>query len=263
MPKWISYRTLNIGLRIGTGVLVSAAVAGAQQAVHNVPTEADMYCSGVVTDKSVPNDSYVISGENSRYKTTFVPGNTVYINHGADHGIKVGDQFEVIRPVPDPMPDVPWFKYQPTLSHAMGTVYADIGQLRVTHVDAKIASADISLGCTLMQRGDIVRPFTARPAPQFHDVKLDAFAPPSGKKTAMVVNTKSFGTLVGLGSIVYINLGNGQGVQVGDYFRIFRYQGMHNDLVYDLQDTAYKVYGFGSTPVAYQWNDLQIGRAHV
>ena len=107
-----------------------------------------------------------------------------------------------------------------------------------------------------MQRGDIVRPFAVRPTPALHDVKFDPFAPPSGKKTAMVVTTKDFGTVSGVGSIVYVNLGSAQGVQVGDYFRVFRYQGTRYDIAYQIRDTAYKVYGFGSTPVAYQWDNL-------
>jgi len=40
---------------------------------------------------------------------------------------------------------------------------------------------------------------------------------------------------------------------VGDYFRVFRYQGTRNDLIYQVRNMAYKAYGYGSTPVAYQW----------
>jgi hypothetical protein len=255
MHKKISYRILIIGLRVGLGFMVSVGVAKAQQVVPNAPAQSDMYCSGVVTDKPVPYDTYLISGENSRYKNTFVPGDYVFINRGAEQGVKIGDQFDVIRPVSD-MTNVPWFKYQSMLSHAMGTTYADIGRLRVVHVDAKTSTAELALACDLMQRGDIVRPFAARPAPQFHDVKLDPFAAPSGKKTAMVVTTKDFGTIVGAGRIVYINLGSAQGVQVGDYFRVFRYQGTHIDTLYQVKNSAYQVFGYGSTPVAYEWNNL-------
>ena len=47
-----------------------------------------------------------------------------------------------------------------------------------------------------------------------------------------------------------------QGVRVGDYFRVFRYQGTHIETNYQVRDTAYKIYGYGSTPVAYEWNNL-------
>jgi hypothetical protein len=179
----------------------------------------------------------------------------VFINQGAEHGVKVGDQFEVIRAVSD-QTNLTWFKYQSMLRRAMGTTYADIGQLRVIHVDAKTSTAQMAIACDLMQRGDIVRPLAPRPAPQFHAVKLDIFAAPSGKKTAMVVTTKDFGTIAGAGKIVYVNLGSEQGVRVGDYFRTFRYQATHIDSLYQFKNTAYKVYGFGSTPVAYEWDNL-------
>jgi hypothetical protein len=138
----------------------------------------------------------------------------------------------------------------------MGTLYADIGQLRVVRALEKTSIAELKLTCDLMQRGDIVRPLAARPAPSFHDAKFDPFAAPSGKKMAMIVTTKHYGQIAGAGSIVFVNLGSAQGVQVGDYFRVFRYQGTRNDLDYQVRNMAYKAYGYGSTPVAYHWDNL-------
>jgi len=256
MHKKISYRVLIIGLRLVLGFMVSTGVAQAQQYSRTTPTPTDLYCSGLITDQQVPKDLYVISGEDSRYKTTFREGDAIFINRGAEQGVKVGDEFEVVRPVTDMMARTLWFKYQAMLSRAMGTRYADIGRLHVLHVDPKTSTAEMDVTCDLMQRGDIVRPFVARPAPQFHDVKLDPFAAPSGKKTAMVVSAKEYAVLTGAGGIVYVNLGSGQGVKVGDYFRMFRYQGTRNETVFQVKDTAYKAYGFGSAPVAYEWNNL-------
>ena len=258
------YRTLNIGLIVILGLVLPAVTARAQ-VIRNAPGTNDVYCSGTVTDQRVPDDTYIISGENSSYKLIFHPDDYVFINRGASKGVKVGDEFDVIRPVSDAMESTMllkyqestlWFKYQSMLSHAMGTTWADIGRLRVIHVEEKTATAQSVWACDYMQRGDIVRPFAERPAPPFHEAKFDIFAPPSGKKLAMVVNTKDFGQIAGAGKIVYVNLGAAQGVQVGDYFRVFRYQATHNDLIYQIPDMAYRVYGFGSAPVAYQWNDL-------
>jgi hypothetical protein len=215
-----------------------------------------MYCSDVVTNQAPPKDLYVISGENSRYKTTFFSGDYIFINRGSAQGVKVGDEFEVVRPIYDGMESTAWFKYQIMLSKAMGTRIADIGRLRVIHVDEKTSTTQTVIGCEPIERDDTVIPFQARPAPQFHNVKLDPFAPPSGKKTAMVVSAKDYTVLTGPGRIVYVNLGSAQGVRVGDYFRVFRYQGTHIESVYSVRDTAYKAYGFGSTPVAYEWNNL-------
>ncbi len=129
----------------------------------------------VIADKPVADKFYVISGEDSGYRTTFESGNLIYINTGAEQGVKVGDQFDVVRPMSDNMAATSWFKYQSSLTHAMGTRYADIGRLRVVHVDAKTSTAEESINCEPFQRGDLVIPFAARPVPQFHDAKLDPF----------------------------------------------------------------------------------------
>jgi hypothetical protein len=228
----------------------------AQQAGTNTPTQKNLYCSGVITDKPVSDKLYVISGEDSSYRLTYSYGDTIYINAGSEQGVKVGDLFDVIRPVADPMPETAWFKYQNMLTKAMGTRYADIGRLRVVHADAKTSTVEVVLGCDLVERGDTILPFVARPAPQFHDVKLDPYAPPSGKKTAMVVTSKDYHALNSAGNIVYINLGSDQGVKIGDYFRVFRYQGSRNETMYQEKDTAFKLFGFGSAPIAYEWNNI-------
>jgi len=254
--KKIGYRILYMGLTLGLGLGLASGVARAQQYVRTSPSQTDLSCSGLITDQPVPKDAYLISGENSRYKSSFSDTDLVYINQGAEHGVKVGDQFDVIRPITDAMAQMNWFKYQPALSRAMGTRYADLGRLRVVHVEPKTSTAQINVGCDEMERGDIVRPSVARPAPQFHDVKLDLFAAPSGKKTAMVVSAKDYSVLNGSGTIIYVNLGSAQGVQIGNYFRVFRYQGTHIESIYQTLNTAYKVYGYGSTPVAYEWDNL-------
>jgi hypothetical protein len=256
MHKNMRYRILTIGLRLGLGLMVSAGVANAQRETPMTPTESDLYCSGVVTDQPVPGDTYVISGENSGYKSTFSDSDYIYINRGGAQGVKVGDEFEVVRAIKDRAATTKWFKYQIMLTKAMGTTYADIARVRVLHVDEKTSTVQTDLGCEPIQRGDIVRPFVPRPSPQFHDIKLDPFAPPSGKKMAMVVTSKGFTVLTGTNRIIYVNLGSAQGVRVGDYFRVFRYQGTHNDTIYQVRNTAYKIEGYGSTPVAYEWNNL-------
>jgi hypothetical protein len=254
MRKWVSYRFLRMGLRLGLGLALTGGFAAAQQP-PKAPTEADVYCSGVATDQAVSTDTYLISGENANFRSVFVQGDNVYINRGAAQGVKVGDEFEVVRPVKD-LERNKWFKWQPQLFQAMGTMYADIGRVHVVNVEAKTSIAQVKLTCDAMQRGDIVRPFAVRTTPAYRNATFDPFAPPSGKKTAMVVTKKDFGQVSGTGAMVFVNLGSSQGVRVGDYFRVFRYQGSRNESAYQPSGTTYKVYGFGSTPIAYEWNDV-------
>jgi hypothetical protein len=180
----------------------------------------------------------------------------VHINRGMDKGIRVGDRFSVVRPVQDPT-DVPWFKWQQKLLKAMGTIYLDAGQLRVVSVQPKVSVARVSFSCEFMQRGDILVPYQDRPAPPYKDpAAFDHFAPVSGKPVAMLVAGKDYSQIFGKLSPVYVNLGTNQGVKVGDYFRIFRYQGSNAETVEMDKGYQYKLYGFGSAPMRYEWNDL-------
>ena len=46
----------------------------------------------------------------------------------------------------------------------------------------------------------------------------------------MIVESKDYQQSAGQGNTVYVNLGTNKGVKVGDYFRVFRYQGTMAEL---------------------------------
>jgi hypothetical protein len=242
-------------------VFLGAAVSSAQNAQQAPPALAQpdrtsVYCSGFVTDQKVPDGIQLISGEQSNYKITFSRGDKVYINRGQDKGVRVGDRFSVVRQTTDPN-EVPWFKWQIKLMKAMGTAYSDEGHVRVVNVQPKVSIAEVTFSCGYMQRGDILQPYQDRPAPPYKDpTAFDHFAPVSGKPVAMVVGGTDFAQAYGRNQAIYVNLGNKQGVKVGDYFRIFRYQGSMAETVPQTKDYQYTMYGFGSAPQRYAWNDL-------
>ncbi|HEX7696781.1 MAG TPA: hypothetical protein VF394_05260 [Candidatus Acidoferrum sp.] len=242
-------------------VFLGGAVSSAQNAPQNPPANpqidfSTVNCSGFVADQHVPDEIRIVSGEQSNYKITFARGDYVHINRGQDKGVRVGDRFSVVRPDQDPT-DVPWFKWQVKLLKAMGTPYVDAGQVRVVNVLPKVSVAQVIFSCGYMQRGDILQPYQDRPAPPFKDsAAFDHFAPVTGKPVAMVVAGKDYGQVFGKLSAVYVNLGSGQGVKVGDYFRIFRYQGSMAETVPQNKGYQYSMFGFGSAPVRYEWNDL-------
>ncbi len=220
------------------------------------PSYSTVYCSGFVKDTKLSNDMYIISGEQPGYKITWAQGENVYINRGSDNGVRVGDRFMVVRQTEDPY-HVEWFKGQFKIAKAMGNLYADLGQLRVLNVQPKTSVAEVSFSCTEMLRGDIVRPFEERSAPPYKEIgAFDHFAPVSGKPVGTVVTSANFQQSQGQGTTIYVNLGAAQGVKVGDYMRLFRYQG--KDIEYSPQPKhyVYEIYGFGSTPTRYEWKDL-------
>lgn len=240
-----------------TGLMVS--VVRAQQGPVT-PGDNEVYCSGIVTSDPVPADTYVISGNDSYFRVTFSDHKLVFINEGASKGVKVGDEFLVVRPLSGDPVQYEWFKDQNKLLKAMGTTYEDEARLHVVNVQQNVSTAEIVSSCSYVQRGDIVLPFTARPAPMLKSTEgFDIFAPPSGKAKAMIVTTKYFGELGADGRIAYVNLGSAQGIKVGDYFRVFRYQGDTNEAEYLTPHVAYQVFGFGTTPRPYTGAELPRG----
>lgn len=241
-------------------LLLAAGVCAAQrsEAVKkaNQPDASQINCAGFFSDQKVAGDTYLVSGEESSFKLTWTTGEYVHVNRGMNQGVKQGDLYSVARVESDPN-KVVWFRWQPKLLKAMGSPYLDLGQVKIVSVQPKVSVAQVIFACGAMQRGDILIPYQPRPVGPFKDpAKFDIFAPVSGKPVAMIVVGKDWAQSVGRGDTAYVNLGTMQGVKLGDYFRIFRYQGTRAETAPTEKDYQYKLFGYGSAPQRYEWNDL-------
>jgi hypothetical protein len=220
------------------------------------PDFAAINCSGFFTDEKVPSDVRLISGEESNNRIVFAAGDYVFISKGSAQGVRVGDRFSIVRPDKDAV-EVQWFKWQDKLLKAMGERYKDAGQVEIVSVQPNVATGIVKMSCDYLQRGDIALAWVQRPSPPYKPAEqFNRFAPVSGKSVGMLVTGVDFAQAYGKNSTIFVNLGANQGVKVGDYYRIFRYQGSHAELVPNYSDYQYSMYGFGSTPTKYQWNDL-------
>ena len=253
---------LSFGLLLAAGswaqgIPQSQVVSSTQHVAEaSSPDYTAVYCSSFISSEKAPDTMYIASGEQSNDTLVFSRGDYIYLSRGSAQGVKVGDRFDVIRPESDPN-QVQWFKWQRKLLKAMGTFYRDTGQIQVVNVQANTSTAQIVHSCTYMQRGDLVRPYVDRPSPPYKAVdKFDHFAPVSGKPVGMLVIGPEFTETYGKNSVVYVNLGNNQGVKMGDYLRIFRYQGSMAETAPNTKGYAYQIFGFGSAPRKYEWNEL-------
>jgi len=249
---------------VGLVLSMSAALAAAQsQTRPTTPSPGELYCSGVVTTESIPRDTLVITGEQSNYRVSFDEGDYVYINKGASQGVKAGDEFLVIRPVVDSI-KTDWTKWQTAILHKMGTVWEDEGRVKVVIAQSDVSIGQVEHACQYLQRGDIALPFSVRTAPQLKsENNFDRFAPANGKALAMVITARNFQQQTGKNDIVYVNLGTDQGVKVGDYFRIFRYEGTEHEFAFQPPRYAFDVegewgptLGFGRAPSKYNWSNV-------
>jgi hypothetical protein len=239
-----------------TLVLAGAAVVRAQNAPPErgtAPTTADVWCAGMMTTDDVPYDTYVISGVEADPFTVFSQGDYVYINKGASQGVKVGDTFMLMRPEKDPYHQR-YFEDETSMARTLGTMWRDIGRIRVVVVHPEKSIAQVSYSCTTIQRGDYVLPATEYPAPPYKPLKdFDRFAPPSGKPQGRVVKSKEFNAALGRGAVAYVNLPD---AKVGDYIRFYRPTAGKNTIIYQIGGMSDHVDGFGSTPVHYSPSDL-------
>jgi hypothetical protein len=248
--------SMRVKLGIVGGIILLGAMVASAQDQNRLPIQSDMYCSGIISDEVVPTDTILVTGEYSNTVVTFGQSDYVYINKGTAQGVKVGDEFIVTRKATDEN-KTQWFSWQDSILHKIGSVWEDEGRLRVVVAQENISTAQVVRSCSYMQRGDIVLPVPARPAPVLKpDEKFDRFAPPSGKALAMVLTGKEFHVSMGTNDIAYVNLGSVQGVKVGDYFRVFRYNGTQTELAWQPRRQAFEVYGFGSAPSKYKWDTV-------
>ncbi len=216
-------------------------------------TQADALCAGMVTKEEIPYDTYVISGEEADPQTVYSVGQYVYVNKGSADGVKVGDEYMVLRPDSDFL-HVQAYTDEHLLANALGNQWNDIGRLRVVVVHPKVSIAQISYSCTFVQRGDHLRPAVTYPMPPFRSLKdFDRFSPPSGKSQGRVVRAKNYEAVVARGSVVYVNL---TGLKPGDYIRFFRQPAARNDAIYQIGGMSDHVFGFGQTPERWGPNDL-------
>jgi hypothetical protein len=241
----------------GAGVCYGQTAPATPPAVTTLqPGYSTVYCSGFVKDTKLPEDIRVVSGEQPGYKILWAQRENVYINRGSDNGVRIGDRFLVVRQTED-ADRIEWFKGQNKVEKAMGLWYSDVGQLRVVSVEPKTSVAEVVFSCDYMQRGDIVRPFEERAAPPYKEVgPFDHFAPVSGKPVGTVVISSTFQEGQAQGITMYVNLGAAQGVKVGDYLRVFRYQGRDIETAPQTKGYAIEIYGFGSSPTRYTWKEL-------
>jgi hypothetical protein len=244
-------------------ILGVSAARVAAQAAPQAPTPGELYCSGIVTSEAVPRDNYVITGRESNLRITFDEGDYVYINKGTAQGAKVGDEFLAVRPVEDATKE-DWTKWQTAILHKMGTVWEDESRLKIIVAQENVSIAQVVHACSYVQRGDIVLPFAERPSPPLKsEANFDRFAPPNGKALAMVITGKKFQQQVGGNDVVYVNLGVSQGVKVGDYFRVFRYEGTERETAFQTARFAFDVYGdlgptygYGAAPKKWNWSNV-------
>ena len=196
-------------------------VAPKTAAAPRLPSYKDVYCAGFITERVIQPDLFVVSGDESGLMGLYTERDVIYLNRGAGFVVNPGGEYIMIRRVVDPVKRAV-FDGQPEMIKKLGTVYAEVGRIKVTIVHQQTVTATVLNACQEIQPGDVAVPFNQRPMPQITDTNFDRFAPPSGKNEGMIITSKEFASVLGTNDVAYLNIGTKQGVAVGQTYRIFR-----------------------------------------
>lgn len=232
------------GLGLAAACLVSVP-AFAQQAPGphglRVAEGSNLYCAGYVQTAPVDTGTKIVGAYNEQEKFLYTQNNDVYVNAGANKGVRVGDLMSVTRPRGE-------VKSHWTRKGDLGFYVEEVGMLEVIRVNPEVSVARVRTSCSGMQLGDLVQPAQPRFAPVYNQrPALDRFADPSGKATGRLFMARDAREMLGREQVVYIDLGAEDRVQVGDYLTIFRPLGSGNLFENDEDyNTDARNYGFES-----------------
>jgi len=186
--------------------------------LFNGPTMSEIYCAGFITREAVRGTGTVVAGSHSPEAAHYVDHDYIYLT---GNEVQEGKEYLLLRHTVDPN-QYESFPGQLGMLKKLGEMYQDLGRAKVLYIRDRVAVARIESSCSDAMPGDIVVPFQERPRPEFKQTTFEKFPRPSGKTSGRIVMGKDLDTQIGDHRIVYLNLGEAQGIKPGDYFRITR-----------------------------------------
>jgi hypothetical protein len=222
----------------------------------------DVYCSGFVQIAAIPSGLKVLAKHDATGGALATETDYIYLSLGAAGGVQAGDLFTVIRPTKEIRS-----KFRRVNERNLGKHYLEVAQIQVIMPQADFSIAKVVHSCEAIELGDLVVPFQ----------RIDVPVPPRPREfspfargtggicgicgTVVISSTalsnfgsvfKGSGTTPGVrssdlaplekgvasqGTIIYVDLGEAEGVRPGDVFLIFRELELDSEL-YDLPKEA-------------------------
>jgi len=190
-----------------------------------VARASESACGGLIEQSAPAGAPQIVGAEQEKERRVFGQGDLVFIDAGAQQGVRVGQEFEVTRPRG---------RFRSKFSRKSGSlgVYTqEVGRLRVVRVRDRVSVAEVTLSCSDVLLGDMLRPVPARDVPAGRaEVNLDRFAEPTGKQTGHIVLARDGREVLSRDQVVFIDLGAEDNVRAGDYLTVFRPAG-HGTIV--------------------------------
>jgi hypothetical protein len=174
-------------------------------------------CGGFIEQTPQAAAGQIVGGERERERRVYAEGDLVFIDAGSQSGVRVGQEFSVVRPRGQFRSE---FSRKPG---SLGVYTQELGRLRVVRVRDRVSVAEVWRACGGLLLGDLLRPAQERATPQARtETDLDRFAEPTGKPTGRLVLARDGREMVSRDDVVFVDLGAEDGLKVGDYLTVFR-----------------------------------------
>jgi len=178
--------------------------------------ESDLYCFGFLGGSAEPFVAQIISAAEVAEQTDFVTHDVLYLDAGADRGIRAGDEYWIVTPGNEVV--------SPIDGKPLGIFYQYRGRGVVLCIQGHSAVLRVLNSCTDIPIGSYLKKFEPIPIPLARKgppaVVCD---PPSGKPQGHIVYSRDGVVALGQDTDVIVDLGVANGVSPGDFLTIYRY----------------------------------------
>lgn len=180
-------------------------------------TKRNLYCAGFIQFAPAPRSLEIAGAEEEQEQLVYGEADYVYLNQGSAQGIKVGYMYTVVRPRGQ-------FKSKLSKKKGwLGTYFQEIGVVRVIEVKENVSVAFVESACDTIVFGDMLRAFEERKNPALApEAPLSRFENPTNKQNGRIVLARDNQELLSKNNVVFIDLGEEDGVKPGDYMTIYR-----------------------------------------
>jgi len=203
--------------RFTSSVLAAALLAAAPVMAQRVPMPeptnlpADVLalaCAPSLTYEAPVTNPRITGGQDSVVRRIHAPGDLVVLDHGAEDGLKVGQEFYVRRV---------YSTTQKKVDRDNPATVRTSGWIKVYAVDPKMSLATVSHACDTIEVGDYLEPFAVPRIPAASTTRNKP-----EKIYGHVMPGKDLRRVFGPGDFFVLDRGSEQGITPGAQFVVFR-----------------------------------------
>jgi hypothetical protein len=194
----------------------SASTQASARVLTPAAHESESVCGGFIEQNPQAATGQLVGAFKERERRLFSQGDLVYIDAGAQGGVREGQEFTVVRPRGR-------FSSKFSRKGSLGVYTEEVGRVRIVRVRDRVSVAEVLRSCSDLLLGDMLRPYAPREVPPARaEGRLDLFTEPTGKQTGRIVLARDGRESLSRDDVVFIDLGAEDNVRVGDYLTVFR-----------------------------------------